>query len=167
MASFSQCSSAQQLQLQQKAPTTFNESDAYYQKWVAGVKGGGAGINLFIPISAESTLVLDSAYFRGRALKLEKSELEGKPVYIGRFLTDENKQPHDIVMHEDPKKEVGNQPPMIPHKIPFELQKNECVISYLEDGKTKYYKIDQVKEKTMLSYPMAPPPGGDGIKQKQ
>ena len=49
MTSFSQCSSAKDLQ--EKAPVSYDQ--VYYQNWIAGVEGGGAGTNLFIPISGK------------------------------------------------------------------------------------------------------------------
>ena len=42
--SFSQCAST--MELQKEAPTDFGE--VYCQSWVAGVKGGGSGTNIFI-----------------------------------------------------------------------------------------------------------------------
>jgi hypothetical protein len=43
---FSQCSSAQKLQ----ETTPFLVDQIYSQKWIAGVQGGGSGINLFLKL---------------------------------------------------------------------------------------------------------------------
>ena len=65
-------------------------------------------------------------------------------------------------MHADPTKEIGNQPPSLqksePADFPFELGKDEAVISYLENGKKKkfFYKIKEVKEMLPLVYPSRP-----------
>lgn len=150
MASFAQCSTAQKLQ--QEAPTQFG--DVYYQKWTAGIQSGGSGINLFIPVK-DLNIELDSVYFRGNAAKLEVKS--GEVIfYIGRFKTDFN-QPKDIVMSSDPNEEYGNQLDSKATVIPFDLKDDECVISYIKDDKTLYYKISNIQQKEPLYYPSAPP----------
>ncbi len=152
MFSFSQCSS--QKKLQDKAPVQLK--GVYCQNWVAGIQGGGAGTNIFIPIEAvtDKKVQLDSVYFRGKSAKLE-TKPQGTSIYIGRFISERNKK-RDLVMDGDGKKEYGNEMPTIPEKIPFELKNDECVVSYKEGSKTKYFKIEGVVEKTMESFPMAP-----------
>lgn len=149
MASFSQCSSAQKLQT--KAPTQFG--DVYCQTWVAGIKGGGSGINIFIPVM-DKTIQLDSVYFRGKATKLEVNSSE-TPLYIGRFKTGFNEH-KDIIMSSDSNEEYGNKLPEKAVKIPFDLKDDECVVSYIKDNKTLYYKISNVQQKEPLNYPSAP-----------
>ena len=148
MASFSQCSSAQKLQ--KKAPMTFG--DVYAQKWVAGVKGGGSGINMFIPVN-DNTVVLDSVYFRNQVAKLEFSKDQN--MYIGRFLTEFN-QPVDMIVSTDMKEESQNTLPIDTQKTPFELVDDECVVSYQSDDKTMYYKISNISVKEPVHYPSAP-----------
>lgn len=153
MASFSQCSSAQKLQ--EKAPTKFGE--VYCESWVAGVQGGGSGINIFIPVS-DTSIKLDSVYFRGQAEKLS-TKPQNKQLFIGYFKTEANTQKGDIIMSGNPNEEVGNQMPKLPKKIPFELKDSECVITYKEGETTKYYKIENVVEKQAIAYPSARPNG--------
>ncbi|MCB0461648.1 MAG: hypothetical protein R2816_01525 [Flavobacteriaceae bacterium] len=151
MASFSQCSSAQKLQ--KKAPITINQ--VYYQKWIAGVEGGGSGVNIFIETSS-NTIKLDSVYFQGKGAKLVLKP-SNDTLYIGRFISDFNKK-EDMVFSSDPNKEYGNKPPQLPVKIPFELNDDECVISYSENDKTKYFKLKNIKERESINYPMMSSP---------
>ena len=159
MASFSQCSTAQKLQ--KNAPTQFG--DVYCQKWTAGVKGGGSGLNLFIQTDSKTYehSVFDSVYFRGKYVKLEIKETNQGLMYIGRFKTEFN-QPKDIVISSDSNEEYDNQLPQKTEVIPFELKDNECVVSYIKDDKTLYYKISNVQQREPLSYPSAP--NREGIK---
>ena len=150
VASFSQCSSAQRFQ--DKSPITLGE--VYYQRWIAGVQGGGSGLNIFIPTS-DNTVKLDSVYFKGKVTKLEVRSGK-KLLYIGRFTSDFN-QRRDIIMSNEPNAEFNNPIPKPIKKIPFELKDNECVISYIQDNKTKYFKIDNVIKKDLIPYPSAPP----------
>lgn len=149
MASFSQCASSKKIQ--DKSPVALEQ--VYCQSWVAGIEGGGSGINIFIPMKEEFSQ-LDSVYFRGKVAKLEI--IPDSLLLVGRFKTDFN-QPKDMVMHKDPKKEFGNEMPEIPKNFPFDLKDDECVISYLEGQKTKYFKVKNIVQKPILAYPAAPP----------
>ncbi|MFK2819131.1 hypothetical protein U0L90_03315 [Flavobacteriaceae sp. LMIT009] len=143
---FSQCSSAQKLQ--DKAPVEITE--VYYQRWAAGVRGGGAGVNLFI-IAKDAEIELDSVYFRGRVCVLE-TKPQDPNVYIGRFIT--VRESFDIVMSGDSIAEYGNKLPPKDTPIPFQLDVHECVISYKDGKKTKYFKIEGIKEREVEHYPM-------------
>jgi len=150
MTSFSQCSSAQKLQ--KEAPTTFG--DVYCKKWVSGVAQGSSGLDIYIQLKKDA-VQLDSVYFRGKGTKLELSE-SNKLLYIGKFIS-KPKGKTDVVMSSDSKQEYGNKPPELPIKIPFELAPNECVVSYKINGKTKYYKLQNVIEKRSMDVPMSLP----------
>ena len=146
LVSFSQCSSAQKLQ--KEAPTAFGE--VYFQSWVAGVKGGGAGLNIFIETQTDK-IILDSVYFRG-----EVSKLEVKPAnklrYIGRFISESNKK-------QNPLTEATNTEDLDTNlKMPFDLKDDECVVSYNLNGITKYFKLSNVREKQGLALPMVTRP---------
>ena len=149
---FSQCSSAQRLQ---ESPS-FNIEEVYSQKWIAGVQGGGSGINVFLKLKDKNhNVVFDSIYFRGRAVKLEINQ--DNNYCVGRFVTPFN-QMQDIVLSDKPNAEFGNEAPIIPKKIRFKLKDDECVISFKENNIIEYFKIEKIKDKQMVSYPSPPPP---------
>ncbi len=135
---FMQCSSAQKLQKE----ASFQTENAYYQKWVAGVKGGGSGINVFIPVTTQVVDVkLDSLFFRGNKVALQ-TKPTNPTLYIGYITTAVNQQEGYISSTV---------------KLPFELKDNEAVVSYIENETTKYIKIENLVEKQMEQYPSAPP----------
>ena len=149
MANFLNCASSQSLE--KSIPLEIG--DVYFQNWVAGVKGGGSGVNLFIPIiSNTNNIILDSVYFRGKKVKLE---LKNNTLYVGYFksLINEKK---DIVMSSNRIEELNNPVPKIPKNIPFKLENNECVVSYKNNGKTKYHKLSNITEKEKQYLPSAP-----------
>ncbi|MGJ8591400.1 MAG: hypothetical protein ACSHXF_02560 [Aquaticitalea sp.] len=148
---FSGCSTAQKLQ--EKAPVELKE--VYFQTWIAGVKGGGSGMDLFIPLSSElsESIQLDSVYFRGKVAPLEKTLGDNK-LYVGRFRTNLNTKP--IVMSSEVVEEHANQVPKINQKLPFELKDSECVVNYRDQNEKKYFKIENVIEKPAQQYPGAP-----------
>lgn len=154
LASFSQCSSAQKLQ--EKPPIEFGET--YAQKWVAGIRGGGSGINVFIPVK-DTSVTLDSIYFRGQKEQLEFVKRDQTMyMYVGRFLTDLN-QPKDIILSSDLKEESKNRLPKVKEKMPFEFNDDECIITYRKENKTMYLKISNIKMVQPLYYPSASPNG--------
>lgn len=132
----SKCSNSQELV---ESPP-FKTGDVVSEGWVSAE--GETGTNIFVPITEGKDIELDSVYFRGNIVKLEKVKRDSYLVYIGKFPRAER----DMVMHADPKKEVGNIPPLPKKKLPFELKENEAVVSFVEDGKEKYFKIENIKE---------------------
>lgn len=146
MAGFSQCSSAKKLQ--EKAPVEIAE--VYYKRWASGIKEGGAGVDIFISVK-DTQVKLDSVYFRGRVALLETNKQEPNQ-YVGRFVT--TKEKFDIIMSADSTAEYGNKFPPKPQTIPFELGLHECVVSYKEGKKIKYFKIEGIKEREVKEFPM-------------
>jgi len=150
LTGFSQCSNTRALQ--DKAPLEIGE--VYFQKWIAGIQGGGSGINLFIP-TTKSSIKLDSVYFKDMVVKLESTPNDGV-LYIGRFKSEFN-QKKDIIISSEPNAEFENPIPKIKRKSPFILKEDQCVISYKEGDKTRYFKIESIAEKHLVQYPSAPP----------
>ena len=127
----------------------FKVIQAAYNTWVGG-QPGVKGIKVTITID-NLEIKLDSVFFRNMKTKL-KSELNTEPpVFVGAFTLPNTK--NDYILHENVVKEYGNTPPNITVNIPFELEKNEAVISYLYEGNTQYYKIENLKEtKSVIMY---------------
>lgn len=135
---FLQCSSAQKLQ----ENVSFKVEQPYFQNWIAGVKHGGSGINIFIPVTnLKTNIALDSLYFRGHKVLLE-TKPNNPNLFIGRILTEANQNEDFSTKTEE--------------EIPFDLKENEAVIIYTENDKKKYYKIKNIKEKLEQDYPGIP-----------
>jgi len=146
---FCHCSSAQKLQ--RESPTQFGK--VYFQKWRSGLKNGGSGIKVYIPIEGQS-VNLDSVYFRGQVAKL-KQDPNNKTSYVA-LLEWPGHTHKDLKMSTNPNDERDNALPIIPTKTPFKLKKDECVVSYSEDSRKLYYKISNLKEANPVHYPSAP-----------
>lgn len=117
----------------------------YYQSWVAGVQGGGSGLNIYIKdVLIEHPIQI---YFRNTFAKLEHKN----GYYIARFKSDIN-QYNYVIMSDNPKQEYTNK---LPEKItfPFDLKDNEAVILVLKDGKNAYIKIENIPQKPVVAYP--------------
>lgn len=152
MTSFSQCSSAQKLE--QKSPLDF--SDVYFQKKAQAVRDLESSYTLFIPIKGENNknIQLDSVYFKEKSAKIMLSS-QNQNLYYARFIT-KPAYTEDVILSSDMKEEYKNKLTLQKTKIPFELLPNQCVVSYLQNGEVKYYKISNIKEKRLKDVPMAP-----------
>jgi len=150
MSSFSQCDSKN---LQAQSPVELG--DVYCQSWIAGVEGGGGGINIFIP-TTDTSVKFEQVYFRGKIATLESRD----GMYIGRFKSEVN-QPKEILLEGAKKQETVKE---AQEEIPFEINNNQCVVAYKDGSKTKYFMIDNITEKQSLALPSAPPSGDVKIK---
>lgn len=152
------CSS--QKKLGKTAP--FNVTGPTFQEFAAGKAEGGSGFTLKIPLEGTlSTLVFEGVYFRGHLMKPSVEEENGKSSLVCEFWYEIPAEEKRFVMHADPMEEVGNQPPALlkeKDEFPFELQPDEAVIAYKEQGKRKvsFFKIGGIKEKAPLMYPSRP-----------
>ncbi|MGZ0015497.1 hypothetical protein [Yeosuana sp. AK3] len=145
----SKCSSAQELQ----ANIPLEIGEVYYQHWIAGIKGGGSGVNVFINVVYnKKNIELDSVYFQGQVTKVEKVN---DTLFIGRFKTTAN-QKNDVIMSSNPKEEYGNKVQLPSENNPFKLTNHQCVISYKEGSKIKYFKMDNMAKRPLQAYPSAP-----------
>jgi hypothetical protein len=117
------------------ATTTFEPQAPFkvktvnFQEWYAGIKVGGTGINVFIPISnVKEGIAIDEVYFRNLKGKLNKK--------AGKY----------VAVLKNPSKSYTFQKAEKPANYPFNLKDDECVISYVENGQIKYHKIVTLSE---------------------
>ncbi len=142
------CTQCASQQIDKKSPVEIK--DAYFQKWISGIEGGGSGFMVYIEVKEKTDVQLEYAYFKGKKIKLEHklSEL----VYVGHYSV-VSKRP-ELIMSDNPKEEFKNQLPNVEEKIPFTLKENECVVSYIKKGKRGLFKLDNIIEREMQAYPM-------------
>ncbi|MDM9629932.1 hypothetical protein [Robiginitalea aurantiaca] len=149
------CSS--QKKLESDPPFSIERPTVSY--WAGGREESGTGMRFqarWNPADP-SSIDVDSLYFRGRILKLNREETETGFLITGTYLTPSFAN-SDLIMHADSLREVGNQPPKpLPEgrDFPFELGPDEAVMSYFVKSSEKkhYYKISGVVEKTGRNYP--------------
>ncbi|MUU79029.1 hypothetical protein [Winogradskyella endarachnes] len=120
--------------------TTFKVKTISFQEWYAGIKVGGTGMNVFVPIvNKDEHIKIDSVYFRNLKAKLVEDS--------GRYTAVlKNKSPYYTF------KKAEKDP-----DFPFTLEDNECAISFVENGEVKYIKISDLNEKRGVYYENGPP----------
>lgn len=135
-----QCTSSKAVTRTFEESISFKVKPISFQEWFAGIKVGGTGVNVFVPIvNKGSHIKIDSIYFRN---------LKGKLIQnYGRYsATLKNNSPY----YTFKKTEKGID-------YPFILTDNECAISYVENGQTKYLKVKDVNEVEGTYYENGPP----------
>ncbi|MEC8248140.1 MAG: hypothetical protein VX070_01835 [Bacteroidota bacterium] len=135
--------------IQTTPPFEFLEAP-YFQSWLAGVRGGGSGINVFIPYRNLNSITLDSLHFRGQRAAVI---FEGQNI-IARFKTLQN-QGSVVVLSSDPLMDAKNLLLPMAERSPFELDAADCVLSYTADNKRHYYKVEGLKERPSIVFPSA------------
>ena len=117
-----------------------------YETWVAGVRGGGSGINFYVdlktPLSKE--IELKKVIFRGYEVPFEKMD---DLHFIARIKTEGNQQKFD-----GDDSQIYTSP-----KNALTLAENEAILIFLKNGKEIRQTIKEVKEKPMLLYPSTKP----------
>jgi hypothetical protein len=130
------CSNA--FKLQKTAPIQY--SRAYFQHWTSAIKIGSSGINVHIAnLTPANNVIIDSVYFR----KLKGRLLPEKGKYVCQLV---KRRPISEGHELNTMKE-----------FPFKISNRECVISYRENGETKYFKISNLIENEGVYYKDGPP----------
>ena len=155
----SSCSSQKKLQ----SHPPFTVEGPTCQKWTGGMENSGSGLEVRIPITYvnKESIAVQQLFFRGEITDLTIEIINKERFAVGKFSNEKLQKP-DIIMHADPKKEFGNQPPILKSEekieFPFELNEDEAVISYIDKQGTtiKYTKISGIKELQPLIYSSKP-----------
>lgn len=123
-----------------EVPSELNVSPIYFQEWYAGIKVGGTGINVFVPlVNHSSAIEIDRIYFRN---------LEGKLIQKdGKYFASLENTSKLYTFKKSEK----------PDDYPFDLDDYECVISYKENGITKFFKVKELNEAAGTYYENGPP----------
>jgi len=120
--------------------TSFKVKKISFQEWYAGIKVGGTGMNVFVPIvNKEDHIKIDSVYFRN--LKGPLVENYGRYTAVLK-----NKSPYYTFKKAEKDDDY-----------PFTLNDNECAISFVENGEIKYLKVTNISEKQGVYYENGPP----------
>ncbi|GAB5563422.1 MAG: hypothetical protein Wins2KO_04850 [Winogradskyella sp.] len=116
-------------EFQKQAPFAINK--VYFQNWYAGVKLGNTGVDIFVPLENKNQNVkIDSIFFKN---------LKGK--------LSENKGSYTVLLREEPVSIFQEEP-----RNQFGLDDDEFVISYIQDNETKYYKTNNSKQLSSVSF---------------
>ena len=135
LATLSQCASTNKLE----TSLPIKLGDVYYE-------GNRVAETIVIPIiSNPNNIELDSVFFQGKEAKLAfRNNME----YVGKFEPKASLK-SDIIMSNEPYAEYGNKVPKISIKPRFQLKENECMVSYKEKNIIKYFKIENINNKTL------------------
>lgn len=145
--SMSECSNKN---FEQNPP--FSVTNAYVQKWMAGVAQGGSGINVVVPITKmEQGVLIDSVFYLGHSAALATKPGDNS-TYVGHIVF---KPKDDMNMSDQVNGEYGNPVPDVGNNT-YELKEDELVVQYRFNGKTMLSKFSGVSKKEQQNYPTMP-----------
>ena len=123
-----------------------NNFSASYETWVAGVRGGGSGINFYLELKSElpSNVELKKVIFRGYEVSFEKQDNLHFQAMIKTSGNQQKFDGDDSQIYTSPKNALT-------------LAENEAILIFTKDGKEYQQKITNVIEKPSLEYPSAKP----------
>ncbi|MFT5755231.1 MAG: hypothetical protein ACI9FW_001991 [Flavobacterium sp.] len=119
-----------------------NIETVFYQKWVAGVKGGGSGINFHVVLKKPlvEEYKLEKVHFDSYEESFQKlSETE----YIARIINHQN----DLILDANPEKEYGNKAQEV------KLKPGVAILYFKIKGKEIIKSFQNVKERPMIAFP--------------
>lgn len=147
MFGFTQCKS---VKFDKKPP--FSVKTISFNNWVGG-QPGVSGTKVEIYLTNKVNIDFGSLFFRNLETRLEINEKNDKTFLTAFFDTSTRK---DMILDSDSKKEIVNKLDenfLLKKNFPFKLKENEAVISFIEGDKTKYVKIENIKETKPDLYP--------------
>lgn len=123
-----------------------NNLSASYETWVAGVRGGGSGINFYLELKSElpSEIELKKVIFKGYEVPFVKQD---NLHFQAMIKTSGNQQ-----KFEGDESQIYTSP-----KNTLTLADNEAILIFLKNGKEYQQKIKNVTKKPALEYPSAKP----------
>ncbi|MBG6063473.1 hypothetical protein IWX83_003283 [Flavobacterium sp. CG_9.1] len=89
------------------------------------------------------SIVLNTVYFRNQEATVKQVTPEHFTV---AFVTQTSTE--DFIMDQDPSKEYGNKAPDVSN-AKFEIQSNEAVLNYTQNGKIYFFKMTNIIEKPL------------------
>ena len=149
--SFSQCKT---MKLTEPAP--FKVFGATYHNWVGG-QPGVSGTNLIIGVENDVDITFKKIYFQNRAVDVSVENRNGKRYVVANISTSAERimitrttttVNGGVVMNDNRDK-----PKLKRVTIPFNLEINEAVVSYISGTKTYYYKVSKIKKTETIFYP--------------
>lgn len=145
LVSFSQCGGSTLV----KNPTLKVEK-AFYNKWFGG-QPGISGTKVEIHLEDASEVIFVALYFQGKRTKVEVSQIEKFTRIIAHFSTSKRKN-RTLILDADATKELENTLPSL-EEFPFQLKENEAMLSYKNDNKIVYFKIENIKKTQSIPFP--------------
>jgi len=120
--------------------------EIYSQSWVAGIRGGGAGIDVYVNLNTpfEDGLILEKIQFKTYEAPFDKtSDLS----YVARINTGQNKLKVINVEVTDAEEKT------VTDESKINLKDKQAILFFRKDGEEYSKIIENVEEREMIPYP--------------
>lgn len=146
--SFTQCKSQK---FEQNPPFTVHSATYTH---ISGGMPGNSSLDLMIEFTSDKSIEFEEVYFQEKTIKPVVEQKGDKQYLAARYKTSTEKS--DLVLHQNTQEEYGNQPAS-EKKYAFELKENEAVISYKVNGKSHFYKLEDITKGESVFMPSVKP----------
>jgi hypothetical protein len=140
---FAQCGGSKKVSYELQKEAHFEVLKATYKNWIGGLEGA-RGTTFEIVIN-DLNVVIDTVYFRDKKTTPNVKKIAETSVQITGNI--KNKLKPVLILHKNREQEFGNIGPTKDIHFPFVLLKSELVLSYYQNNKIEYLKIELLKEK--------------------
>ena len=113
----------------------------FYQKAGNGNQAEELYFYIEFKKSLVTTIKLEKIYFHNQSAAVNK-------VNKNTFLAIFNDKKQDFILDSNPANEYGNKVPSL-EKFKFDLKRNEAVLEYKKNRKKQFFKITDLKEKSI------------------
>lgn len=113
--------------------------------WAAGVRGGGSGVNVELRLNRPYHELL-FVYYQGQKADINYDDADVENAIYRAYIKTQGNTSRELILHQDPKKEYGNTPPL------FKLKYDDLAIVYTKKKKTYYSIVSRVVRKPSINY---------------
>ena len=133
--------------------------DVFSQSWVAGVRGGGSGINVHVTLDkdVDEGVSMERLCYRGKWAKLQNKRK--RRLFVAYFQGDANREEErHVLLGDGGQSQTSERSAVGKEEDAPELKEDEALITYTIQGKLRELKVDKVRAERMIPYPECPPP---------
>lgn len=141
------CASKKEL----KTELPFRLGQVYAQRWIIEENPEEIGYDVIIPIRSLNTrrATLQKLYHRGKAINVKIELRKIGAVAIAEYPMGILDKTNTSIRDSSPN---GNEGTFNESLLPFKISRTQAVLTYLEDGEIKYFKIESVRQNPIMSY---------------
>lgn len=138
------CASKKEL----KTELPFRLGQVYAQRWIIEENPEEIGYDVIIPIRSLNTrrATLQKLYHRGKAINVKIELRKIGAVAIAEYPI------HKTATSIGDSPPNGNEGIFDESLLPFKITRTQAVLTYLEDGEIKYFKIESIRQNPIMSY---------------
>jgi hypothetical protein len=138
-----------------KTELPFSLGQVYSQRWIVEENPEEIGYDVIIPIRILNTrrATLQKLYHRGKSIDVKIELRKIGAVAVAEYPMEILHKTNRAMGHSSENRAENISDRMSFPSLPFQLTEAQAVLTYLEDGEIKYFKIESIRQNPIMSYP--------------